>query len=429
MIRFHLLLILAFWQTVLDERLVIAMPTGGRGLVSPAKVVEPLISLSLVVIPYRSVLKRMIWNPTVLLTWGPFLILSVVLPVLGILFTGFPIRTLFGSWNALLPLVFLSFGCLGAVQGARGKRVAATYFLLAILAQLGMAVIQTLGQSGALPGLLQGIYEWDFRFKALHQPKNVILGRATGFYLNPNYLGVWGLMAFWISVVLLKGRMRWVGAVSAFLTILLCQSRGSLAAWLVSSAVYFGVWWFRDAERRQRLKAGLAGVALAIPVMVLLLPGLAASVGEGLRNVPVVGHALERYVSGAKVLSEGAGADVNFRGRTQYWSTVFEFLKQNPFGSLGSPEMVTGVPADNQYVAIVGQGSFYYLAAFGMVCIGGLIWFGRGGPASRLLGVATLAMMINGVSAVPFIYSASLNYWILVGLHLAERAGIAEEAA
>lgn len=422
MLRTHTLLMLLFAQVVFAERLVLRVATGGRGVIGVINLFLPWAVLVLVVIPFRHDLRRALWTREFLTFWMPFLALFIALPFLGVAVGGFPVRSAYTAWNGILFCTFLAVGAVGSQHVYHRRRVMRAYFLLAVLAQFGMATVQTMGQFQSLPGFLKPLYDWDFNFKLTYISQNVILGRATGFYLNPNSLGIWALLAAWISFFLLKGKSRVLGVVASFATILLCQSRGTLAGFLVSVAVYAVIWMIRHATRVQRLKATLLVALLAIPLLAVGVFGLPPAMEREVRTVPVVGPAVERYLSGARVLSEGADADANFKGRTIFWKAAFRYLADHPLGSLGSPEMVILVPPDNQFIAALEQGSFYFLFALLLTYLGAFRLLGSTDRTARLLAVASVGMLINGVSAVPFAYPAAFLYWLLVGAHMGRQA-------
>jgi hypothetical protein len=417
-------MILALCQAVFTERLVLVLATGGRGMVMITDLLTPLITLAAIVIPFRMELLALLRKKRFFLFF-PFLFLAFLLPLLGVAFNNFPARSAYTSWIALIPLCFITFGYFGskAVEDERACRVIRRYFLFGVYAQVALAALQALGEMSSASGIFGAVRDWDLAFKFKYQPNNLILGRSTGFYLNPNSLGIWALLAVWTSFFLLKGRQRFFGVTAGVATVILCQSRGSLAAMLVSGMIYGVVWTFFHANRNQRLKGTLLAAVCVIPVMVLALPGLADTFLGDLHNLPYVGNALDRYVSGAKVLSQGAGADANFHERTNYWRTAMEYLAQHPFGSLGSPEMVIKRPSDNQFVAVLEQGSFYFVTALIVAFIGGIRLINRPEPEYRLLAVMALSLTINGISAVPFAYSAAFPFWLLVGVYLGGTAG------
>jgi hypothetical protein len=80
--------------------------------------------------------------------------------------------------------------------------------------------------------------------------------------------------------------------------------------------------------------------------------------------------------------------------------------------------MVINVPPDNQFIAVLEQGSFYFFGALILAFVGAIRLINSHRSHSRLLAVAGLGMLINGISAVPFVYPASFIYWLLVGQHL-----------
>ena len=432
MIRIHLVLLLALAQAVFSERMIMQLATGGRGQIMITNFFDPWVTMFLVAIPFWKDLRRVLGEREFLLVWMPFLGLSFVMPFLAVIFGDYPVRSLYSAWNAILPFSFLSIGIVGRLRANEpGVREAgptiAVYFLVGVLSQAFMALVQIAGGVGNLPSFLQAVYQWDFDFKEAAQPDSVILGRATGFYLNPNSLGIWAILSLWTSFFMLKGKVRVVAVVASILTVICCGSRGSLVAMVGSATVYGLVWMVRRASHVGRLKATFLAAILAIPLLVFALPGVGDSFLGSFRGVPVIGAAVQRYVSGAKVLSEGAGADANFKERTELWHAAADFLKEHPFGSMGSPRMMVGVSSDNLYVAVLEQGSFYYLFALLLFFYGGLRLMNSPRTSSRLLAVATLGLAINGISAVPTTYPSSFLYWFLLGVHLAE--GVLEREA
>jgi hypothetical protein len=421
MIRLHALMILALAQAVLSERLVLDLATGGQGHVPVLVLLVPWATLALVVIPFRRTLARVLGTSRFFLLWMPFLAMGALLPLLGVACTGFPARSLFAAWEALIPCAFLVIGCVVVLQAEAHGAAVARYFLLAVLLHFGLALVQTAGRSGSLPGVLGAVDRWDLHSKEAIMPGNIVVARATGFYLNPNTLGVWSLLAFWTSFFLLRGRQRVLGCAAAFGTLLLCQSRGTLAAFLVSGGVYALTWLLLLADTRRRRQATLGLVACAASILILAGWAGMGSMPAIARNVPVLQEALERDASGLRVLSHGSAADVNFHGRTMFWQAAWQYLLAHPFGTLGPPQLKLKIPSDNQFVAVLAQGSFYYFSTLLLVFLGGVRLMRRSQPCDRLLAVASVALLINGLSASPLYYPSGYLYWLLVGISMGRR--------
>jgi hypothetical protein len=422
MIRLRLVLLLALCQMVFSDRLVFRMATGGRGMVPPTAFLIPPLALAAVIIPFWDDLRPVLRSRLFLLAWMPFLALTFLLPILGVLFGHYPSRSLFSSWSALLAVSYLAFGAVGQLRARGAERTIRRLFLLAVLAQLALAVLQTFGEYSQLPSLLQRIYDWDYQFKlATLDPETIVLARATGFYLNPNALGVWTILAFWISFFLLEGGQRRIGCVASLATLLLCQSRGSLFGFLFSAGICAAIHLVRHADRQQRRKGTLL---LAVGIAVagfLFIPGVADSTLAHLKSVPYLGDGIERYISGAKVASQGASADVSFQSRTELWRLSLDYLAAHPFGTLGSPQILLDLPQDNQFVQVTVQGSFYFLGALLLALLAGAAAIFRPRAQAQALGAASLGLLVNGISAVPFAMYAAGPFWMLVGIYLAWR--------
>ena len=421
MIRLYFLLILALCHTAFSERLVLRMATGGRGMIGATSFLFPPFVLLALVFPFWPELRRLLRFRPFLGYWMPFLALSFLLPFAGVLLTGAPGRSIFASWMALIPMGYVALGAAGQFSLEGAGKLLGRFFLFAVLAHLGLAILQTLGQFRQMPGILQTIYDWDFQFKFTFQQDNIILARATGLYLNPNSLGVWSILALWISFFMLEGKQRVIGTLGAFGTLVLCQSRGSLLAFFVSASVLGISWILAHSDRAQRRKVTLAVAAGLGLVTFILIPGMADSALVRLRGVPGVGGILERYTSGAKVVSQGVQADTSFSGRTELWKASLDYLADHPFGTLTSPGLATNLPQDSQFVSSLEQGSFYLLGALLLVLLGGARLVGRTEPEARALAAASLGMMVNGISAVPFSVAASDPFWLLVGVYVAKQ--------
>lgn len=390
-------------------------------MVMLANLIDPWLTLGLVVIPFWSDIKQVLGTRVFRLYWLPFTACNLVLPVLAFLLNGYPARGIFATWNAILPICIMFVGIVGTFRGGAYQRTISNYFLLAILVQALLAMAQMAGSLGYMPGPLRVIYEWDLAVKVKFTGNNLIVGRSTGFYLNPNSLGVWGLLAFWISFFLLEGRKRTIGLVASFLTILLCQSRGTLFALLGSAATYGIALTYRRGDREDRKRIlHLTGLLAAIAIVLIATPEIGDSLHGLLLDVPIIGRAYERYLSGAMVFTQGASADANFNGRVSFWYEIFKYISTHPFGTLGQPEYKLGIPMDNQFVSAFAQGNLYYLGALLLLLFGGARLIGSSLNTSKLLATASIAIAINGITAVPLSYPASYLYWAIVGVFLAE---------
>ena len=419
MIRLYLLLALGLAQAAFAERLIIRLSTGGGGLVSlPTFIFPPVVFLAVVVPCWRE-LRRLMHTRIFMLCWMPYLAFTFALPILAVPFMDYPVRTVFSSYTALGAMAFVALGAAGKLYADGMGRTIGRVFLAAVLAQLALALLQVQGEFSHLPGFLQRVYDWDFQYKVVFETRNLITARATGFYQNPNALGIWSLLAMCISFFLLEGRQRIVGSVGALATLLLCQSRGSLFAFIVSGGIYSIVWLVLNANRTQRRIGTLMAAFVAPMVAFVFIPGVADSALVHLRSVPFLAGGIDRYASGTKVLYEGASADMNFLGRVQLWKAGFRFLATHPFGSFGSPEVATGVPVDNQLMYALEQGSWYFLLAVLLAFLGAIRLIGRPQREARALAFAGIALFVNGMSAVPLYYFAAGLFWLLVGIYLA----------
>lgn len=432
--RFRLLVALAVLQVVFADRLALQINSGGRGVVSAMTLAFPLMVAAILLPHYRRALGflrsgafRWIWMPTILC--------ALYLPLLGVAFQDYPLHSLFACWEGVLDLTFLAVGAWGASR-PEGWGLARTALLISVVAQAMFAVIQA---SALIPGLagwgaIQPLVNWDAQFKMAFSPDNLVLGRGTGFYLNPNALGVWSCLAFWASFIFLQGWRRTLGCAASIATLLVCLSRGSLFA-LVASVALYGLTrpWLGGSmrDRRKGAKrlvwgmgiAGLLGIGIAV---------LAAGVSQS-ADTSLLASMLDRFGAGVQVLSQGASADSNFLGRVQVWGEAWSFLFSHPFGTLGSPQLMLGLALDSEYMRVLLQGSFVFLFAYVAMLLGGISRLGSRNPCGRFIAVGSICLAINSISATPLAYPATGLFWIFVGAYLGrlplDRASNLHEAA
>ena len=210
---------------ILADRAQIGVSTGGRGVLPLLVVVAPLAAMGTIVQYGRRRSLGFVASLGFLAGVLPYLALTVLLPVLGVMFNAYPERTLLSVTDATTAFSFLVMGAAVSDIEDGGWW---PWLLLAMVLQLAYAAGQMLYLSTG-PGwqLFAPFHQWDLSLVDL---STFVQARSSGLYLNPNELGLWAGFAVILGWTMLPPRLRGVGIVVALLTLLLSQSRGAMVA-------------------------------------------------------------------------------------------------------------------------------------------------------------------------------------------------------
>ncbi|HWR51660.1 MAG TPA: O-antigen ligase family protein [Bryobacteraceae bacterium] len=408
----HVILVCTVVYVLLSERIFLTVASGGRGVLQVMPLVVIVLAAALVLLSRQRSGTRFLDRTGWWLMWVPYHLIAILLPVLGFLFTGYPLRTVLSVVPGLLGVSFLIFGSWLAASGGAVRRVGPKYLFVAILAEFLFASIQFARTQGLVPAdTFTFLYEWDLSTQLSYSERYLITGRSVGTFVNPNNLGFWAVIAFWGAAYGLRGTLRAVALLAAFGTLLLSQSRGSLLALIFAVAVWLvSLAFSRDPSRRPTLDLALASLLLLVIALTFV------SAVWGTDYLPLrIG---QRFARGMAVVTGGVAMDESAYGRVDAWRRAVDFYQQRPLGTLGEPQFLFGGFIDSDFVRILLQGGPLFLAA-ALVAIGtgvGLIGLGTLG---RLIAVWSAAMAINAMTANPLSYGAAGLHWMAVGYYLA----------
>jgi len=390
---------------VIADRAQLGLSTGGRGALPLLVFAAPLGAILAVAAygPERSL--RFLAHPIFVVGVLPYVALSAILPVLGVIFFGFPERTLLSASDATTAIAFLA---IGAALSTRDERSWTPWLFGAIVVQFAYSVGQAVYQARG-PGweLFAPFHSWDLSLQGLSGI--LVQGRASGLYFNPNELGLWAGMAAVLAWVMLPPRLRFVAITMTVLTLLLSQSRGAIVA--MACALGAGVV-LSVARGRVSITSGTRGI-LTIGIVGLLVGAAALLIG-------LPDAAVERFGSLIAVLTQGPMADANLAGRLDYWSAVTALNSLYPLGTWGPPELLLGTAVDSSWFAAFAQGSVPYAAALGLLLISALS-VGRFRYAQALRMIAVL-VAVAGLTQTPFGYPSIALFWVLLGAGLQSSA-------
>lgn len=393
---------------VLADRAVLNVSSGGRGVLALVVLLAPIIAAIAVA---RQGFRRSLGftsHPAFAFGVVPFLALTAVLPILGVMFTGYPERTLLAITAATTAVSFLILGAVWASSdddsSTTDEHPWSPWLLIAIAVQLLYAAGQAVYLSRG-PGwqLFAPFHAWDRSVGgALGQ---LVEARSLGLYINPNELGLWSGVAAILAWTMLPPRLRGLGVAMAVLTLLLSQSRGAGVAVLAVLVVGVGL-----TLARGRLSAsGAFKAVLSLAVAGGLAIGLALLIAPR-------GALVQRFSAIIQIAVQGPRADANLAGRLDYWSAVTALNRIYPFGTLGPPELLLGSAVDSTWFRAFSQGSILYVVSLGLMLGASLV---VGDPRYRLaLRLVTLMVAVAGLTMDPFGYPVIYLYWVLLGAAL-----------
>jgi O-antigen ligase len=378
---------------ILGDRLL--LPAGGGSMLP----LVPLMAAAVAAIAVWRGGPRTLWfmvAPGFLIGILPYLLLTISLPIAGVVVAGFPDRTMLAILSGVSAFSFL---VIGAALSADTGRSCAPWLLIGITLQLAYSIGQAASLGGGVAAeLFAPLRAWDL---SLVDIDTYVQARSTGLYLNPNELGFWAALATVLAWTLMRGKARYLGVVLAIATLVLSESRGSIIALVAATAVGSVLAWRRGTLGWHSVRT----VGLAVGLIVLIV----VAVFELRPSEP----GATRLTAIFGVLTQGAQADSSLSGRIDFWQAVLDFLDTRPFGSLGPPELAIGSAIDNDWFRALARGSVPYLGAMALVVLTPLTV--RRGPRREALWLATVVVVVAATSQIPFDYPPIVLFWLLMG--------------
>jgi hypothetical protein len=407
-----LTLVIAFViaSAVVADRALIGVSTGGRGALALLTFVAPAVAI-LVVARYGATRTLgFLGSPVFVFAVAPYLVLTFVLPVIGIMFHHYPVRTLIDVSDATTAFSFLVLGAaLADTEVGQWRPWIALAIVIQVVYALGQVVYLARGPGWELFG---PFHDWDLSLQAFYG--TFIQARGIGLYVNPNELGLWAGVAAILAWAILTPRMRIVGVMLALLTLLVSQSRGAFVALVAAAAVGAVLGVFRGRAGISGVARAASSIGLAVTVAVIVVVAIEPTSGL-----------IDRFGALLAVLVEGPRGDANLAARVDFWASVLDLNVLYPWGTWGSPELLLGTPIDSVWFRVFAQGSVFYLAALVLLLIAP---FGlrstRFGGALTLLAVL---LAVAGLTQIPFSYPVALLYWALLGAAL--QSSVTDQAA
>ena len=341
------------------------------------------------------------------MVWGPYLALTILLPILGVAGGGYSVRILAAIQ---IPIFALGAMVLGAGVRSVTREALAGWgipLLVAISVVAGYAVLQQLIVGHVLAnGPWTSLLSWDISTQQTYGA-DVILGRSSAFYVNPNILGATAGTTLLFGLFAAAGWVRYAIVFASLEALLVSQSRGATAALVASLGVLAVLAWRRHEQVRVRdllPYAGIAALALACWVF-LVVAGTPADTF------------IERVGQGVGVVT--GGSDPNLSGRLQFWWDGLTLLASHPLGTWGPPERLLGTAVDSDWVRALLQGSLLYAFTLGCALFGGAFTPSSDRQVQRLLVAVSVFVAVAALTQLPLAYPGAVLYWAVVGAAVA----------
>ena len=343
-----------------------------------------------------------------LLIWGPYLGLSLLIPLIGVATGQFPLR---GVAAVRVPVTAVSAVIIGAATvSPRDPRhpfsVWQRPLTIAAVVVLLYAILQQAIVSNLLPpGPWDRLISWDLTVQSAYG-RSLVVGRSSAFFTNPNILGVWAGIALLIGLLAVQGRWRYTVVGAALATLVLSQSRGPTLGCLLGLVVVLIL------AMRQHESPSLRAVLTYAPIVALVLVGWALLSAAG---APVSGL-LGRFGQGVQVIV--GGEDPNLMGRFQFWSAGLALLRTHPWGTFGPPELILGTPVDSEWVRTLLQGGALLIIGLALALFGSLLLLPQRTVGKHGVWAVSTMIIVSGITEIPLQYPPAVLYWALVGAAL-----------
>ncbi|MGH2330697.1 O-antigen ligase family protein [Thermoanaerobacter mathranii] len=396
-----------FFYVLFAERFVLKIETGGKGIVSIPVLISFLLVFYVILKSKGKALE--VFKSKFFMYWWPFVILTVLFPILGVLLTGYPLRTIL-NLNVLSEISFIVTGYWVSKRMDFWEFTLSKYLVLAIIIEFLYSFLQSLYRIGYFHGYLWEVFaSWDLISQQLYA--SPIFGRSIGTFVNPNTLGFWAITVFGFSLYLTKGWIRYLSLIFSFLTLILSQSRGCLFALIFAIGVILisNLLTLKKINFTQFLKGYIFFMVVAFIMIFIVKLGLVNNV------------TFERFRSGIEVFLYGVSADQNFLTRVEVWKQSLGLFRKYPLGTFGPPELILGTAVDSDWVRLLLQGGIIYVVSFLIAIFAGiLIPKSTGSKIGKFLLYMSLTLPVVAVSETPTIYIPMAIYWFALGVFLQE---------
>jgi len=332
----------------------------------------------------------------------PYLLFSILLPVLGIIGSRWPLSYATSAIRNIqwISIAVIAYLLCNKYSSSAVIRMTFKVLLLSCFMEVSYSVLQMV-----YVYLFPQKYPYLDKVFMETRPFNWLnLGRATGLAVNPNSLGLQGLvvMSLFLSFLLSGNYMKaWLRVFLGLASVWLIVSSGSRTAILTLFALLLFVA-FIDVVKREKLSL-LRSMGL---IATILTSG--AVTWELVSNIS---DRLKTRLSWVRAIPfQGFLSDLSFRMRVQTWQAALAYLSEHPFGSLVPPNYALQQALDSYWIYVIVQGSLIYLLMFILFTVGVIILGVKSindielmtKCAGYFLILVVLTALIGGISMVTF---------------------------
>jgi O-Antigen ligase len=400
----HMLLLWVIVLSMFTERIFILLPTGGRGALQLFVILTPAIAFILLLVTNGKVIS-FLKKKKFIIFFLPYILLTFILPFLGVLFYGYPIRVLFGIMLSINAISMVVIGYWIANKFNKNPRIEyliPRYIIISVTLQLVYSVGQYLFRSGYISGVWLPFFDWDFN-TTISAGVDMVYSRSTGLFLNANILGFWAALSYWASTLLIRTKLsKFYCQISSLVVLMLSQSRGAIIALVVT--VSFTII-FNFAKRKK-----VTNPLILIPKICFACVLFIILIYTGVLEKTFI----ERISDASGILTTGVSSDTNFSTRVNVWTEALSWFHNYPFGTFGSPELLFDGFIDNDWMRLFLQGSIFYLLSFVGLIVGSLSLM-KHSKYGYFVGVTSLLIGICAITQTPLAYAPMATFWFFIG--------------
>lgn len=410
---YGVVLLCLVWYINLNERVFVQIATEGRGILPVFPFLVVLVAAICMVSRRTKSTTKVFTHKHMLLWYWPVCLLSVLLPILGIMLYDYPQRTVLTAFTGLVTVAMLALGGVAHLCADWLSRVGQLCLMGCIAFQFAYSLAQLiLLKAQNMHQWLGAVRTWDIEIQSQYSASYVMVGRSTGLFINPNHLGFWSVMLFFTSVVYMRGWPRLLAVLGCLGCLMLSQSRGATLALLGGMLVWLA---HLCVARGRHLVQKLTFISLVVGsafIVALALPS--GSPWESYAEwLPV-----DRFERGFASLVDSNAVDPSVDGRIEVWRNAYAFFWSYPFGTLGEPQFLFAQSIDSDLVRATLQGGPLFLLAVVIPYIFGITRILEG-KVGLLLAMYAAVILVAAMTSHPLAYPVTGLYWLLSGYHFA----------
>lgn len=282
--------------------------------------------------------------------------------------------------------------------------------VLAICALFAISqfIYRILGFSGPL-NIFENLVNYQI-ISNISQGIEVVYGRSTGIFTNPNVLGFFGGICFWVMVYLKRNLNAYVyklGIIAALICLILSMSRGSMVAFIAS--ILFYVMFNSGDFLKIKIKTLTTSSLYLFGLIIFLYFFSDYILDENVFRLLEVLYLFDGDLAGSE----------NLYSRVLSWREIVDATYTMPFGTIIPPQLLIPFSPDNQFIYFYARGGLFLLSS--IVLIFAMISYFTilSNDKNRFIMLAVIVFIIfNSLTAEVMNYEVFMLFWLILGLSL-----------